>query len=325
MRSRFAPAGIVILAAACTSPATGLSSAQPCHLSGVPVQDTSQVPGEAIFHYDRRQPLDLQDRLLGVRGGIEIREISFHSPDGGRATGHLTLPTGDGPFPAILVQHGMPSRSSEMLPDALVLSQHGAVVLALDAPFARRQGMPVRFTEEDSVEQVQLMIDLQRAVDLLLERPDVDPTRIGYFGFSYGAAMGTLFAGIERRLVTYILAAGDGGLVSHFTGPDDRDGPLSRLNCRNVQRWIGAMLPIEPMRFIHRAPPAPIFFQAARRDEAVPAVDAERLHAAAREPKAVQWYESGHFLPNAAVVDRLRWFHLHLGTRTPAGHGSDGF
>jgi hypothetical protein len=45
--------------------------------------------------------------------------------------------------------------------------------------------------------EVQLIIDLRRAIDLLGGRPDVDPQRIAYLGVSYGGAMGGLLAGDE--------------------------------------------------------------------------------------------------------------------------------
>ena len=99
-------------------------------------------------------------------------------------------------------------------------------------------------------------MDLRRAVDLLAARPEVDRRRPAYVGVSYGAAMGGLLAGVEGRLKAYVLAVGDGGLVSHFTGPDDTDGPRQRLAATDRERWLAAMRPIEPINFVARAAPA---------------------------------------------------------------------
>jgi dienelactone hydrolase len=63
-------------------------------------------------------------------------------------------------------------------------------VIAIDAPFARRSGAPIAFTRRDRAEQIQLIVDLRRAVDLLRARADVDDDRIAYLGMSYGAVMG---------------------------------------------------------------------------------------------------------------------------------------
>jgi cephalosporin-C deacetylase-like acetyl esterase len=46
-------------------------------------------------------------------------------------------------------------------------------------------------------------IDLRRAVDLLIARPDVDQRRLAYVGINYGAAMGGLLAGVEDRIKAY--------------------------------------------------------------------------------------------------------------------------
>ena len=272
----------------------------------------------ATFGYDRSAPLDLAMGPAETVGGMQLRRISFASPRGGRATGLLVAPPGSGPFAGIVALHGMPGSSDVTVPHAVYLARHGAVVVSLDAPFARRSGPPTRMTEADSAEQVQLVVDLRRAVDVLLARPDVDPARLAYTGRSYGGAMGALLAGVERRLKAYVLMVGDAGLVAHFSGPED--GLLDRLPRAQRERWLAAMRPIEPSRFVGLAPPASILFQNGRRDELVPVRDAEALHAAARQPKTVLWYDAGHGLEPRAFVDHLDWLHRTVGT-TPPGPG----
>jgi predicted esterase len=212
----------------------------------------------------------------------------------------------------------MPGNAEQTLVTARNLARHGAVVLSLDAPWARRGGPPVAFTPQDSADQVQLITDMQRGVDVLIARRDVDPARLAYVGVSYGGAMGALLAGVERRLKTYILAVGDGGLVSHFTGADDApDGPFG-VSRERWHRWLAAMRPIEPLRFVGRAAPASIFFQSGRQDRLVPPADAIWLHRAAGEPKTVQWYDAGHGLGPQARTDQLEWLHRTISTRAPA-------
>jgi dienelactone hydrolase len=249
---------------------------------------------------------------------VAIHELSFLSPRGtGRATGRLFVPEGAGPFAGILLMHGLPGNAEQMTTYGALLARHGAVVVALDAPFARRGGEPLRFTDADSAEQVQLMTDLQRAVDLLVARPDVDASRLGYLGISYGGAMGALFVGIERRLKTGVLVVADGGLVSHFTGPEDGGSPLAGLTCAEWRRWLESMIPIEPIKYVGFASPTPLLLQSGRQDALVPPRDAERLHAAAPDPKTVQWYEAGHSLGVTAVRARSFWLHEHLGMLAP--------
>jgi dienelactone hydrolase len=210
----------------------------------------------------------------------------------------------------------MRGNAAEMTGMGVALARRGAVVVALDAPFAQRGGSPIRFTETDSAEQVQLVTDLQRAVDLLVARPDIDANRLGFMGFSYGAAMGALFVGIERRLKTGILVVADGGLVTHFTGPDDA-GALAGLTCAQRRRWLESMIPIEPVKYLGFAPPTSLLLQSGTTDDLVPVRDAERLHDAAREPKTIRWYNAGHGLNAEAAHDRQVWLQERLGMRAP--------
>lgn len=266
----------------------------------------------SAFGYDQGAPLDARLSARAAPDSLTEFDVSFLSPKGGRATGILVVPPGGRVFPAVIVLHGSSGNARQVLSRAEFLARHGMIGLAMDAPSARRGGQWIHLTVQDSAEQVQLIVDLQRAVDFLLTRSDVDPRRLAFHGYSYGAAMGGLFAAVERRLKAYVLAVGDGGLVSHFTGTDDEHGPLSQLPPDDRDRWLSAMRPIEPMRFIHRAPPAVILFQSARFDQLVPPPDAEALHAAAREPKTVQWYDTGHGLPRAAEEAMVTWLKATL-------------
>ena len=200
-----------------------------------------------------------------------------------------------------------------MTTQAQALAELGAVVIAIDAPFARRGGTFVRFSTQDRAEQIQLIRDLQRAVDVLRARANVDDERIAYLGISYGGAMGALFVGIERRIEAAVLVVGDGGLVSHFTGPEDSNAGLADLPCAARDDWLRAMTPIEPIRFIAHAPPTALLLQSGRLDNLVPAADAQALHTAAPQPKTILWYDAGHGLDQQATFDRMDWLHEKIG------------
>lgn len=273
-----------------------------------------------LFAYDRAAPLEVQAEPIGREDGVSIERIGFASPGGGRATGRLFVPEGGGPFAGVILAHGMPGSAEDFTGRALYIARHGAVVLALDAPFARREGPPITLTPRDSAEQVQLIVDLQRAVDVLLARPDVDSARLAYVGRSYGGATGALFAGVERRLATYVLAVADGGVTTRFRQPD---GPRLDLPAERVQGWLNAMEPIEGIRWIHRAN-APILFQNARRDAFVSVEAAEALHAAVTGEKEVRWYDTEHALDAQAYVDQLAWLARTVGTTPPGPEDAAG-
>jgi hypothetical protein len=266
-----------------------------------------------LFAYDADAPLNLQKVVESTSKGVEVSAISFSSPGGGSVTGLLFDPvTRSSLRPGIVLMHGMPGNARVMAGQGQALAEHGAVVIAISAPFARRGGPPVRYAPEDRAEQIQLIKDLQRAVDVLRARPNVDPARLGYVGISYGGAMGALFVGVERRLKAAVLVVGDGGLVSHSTGPEDADR-MAALSCATRVDWFRAMAPVEPIRFIPHAPPTALLLQNGLSDTLVPAADAEALHRAAPEPKTIRWYPAGHALNQQALLDRHEWLHGQIG------------
>jgi dienelactone hydrolase len=293
--------------------------------SATPTSDTLS-PGEAeeLFDYDRRRPLAIARVGLTTTlsaqelRGVTVESITYASPKGGEVPALVVLPRGRGPFPGVIVQHGMPDTKEGMLPTGIALARTGAVAILVDAPFNRpQQGRvrsdPLTFTPKDRDEQIQLIVDLRRAIDVLAARPDVDRDRLAYVGVSYGAAMGGLLAGVEDRLKAYVLAVGDGGLVSHFTGPDDANRPeVQSFPAEQRERWLSAMRPIEPINFVGRAAPAALLFQAGRHDELIPEQDTLRYYQAASQPKQLRWYDAGHFLNCTARKDMMAWLARHI-------------
>ena len=207
------------LLAVMLSAAAAISCALPPAACGAPTGAPADDLPVGLFEYDRSAPLDVQEVSVRTEGPAEIHDITYASPKGGRVPAYLVVPAGaKGPFAGLILMHGMPGSRDTTLKFATRLARTGAVSLLISSPFARRGAAPqemITFTEKDRDEQIQLMVDLRRGVDLLTSRADVDPKRVAYVGGSYGGAMGALFAGIEPRVKTFVLAVADGGLVSH--------------------------------------------------------------------------------------------------------------
>jgi cephalosporin-C deacetylase-like acetyl esterase len=86
-------------------------------------------------------------------------------------------------------------------------------VIAIDAPDVRGGGTSILlYMSQDRQELIQLMKDLQRAVDVLIATETVDPARIAFEGYSCGGSVGSGFVGIEPRLKVAVLIAANGGL-----------------------------------------------------------------------------------------------------------------
>ncbi len=275
-----------------------------------------------LFDYDPHAPLDIQEASVQAADDVRVHDLSYASPKGGRVPAYLVVPQGPGPFAGVIVQHGTGLGCGDYLTYAKALAKTGVVALLIDAPFTRpvyakrpnAQGTGfVTFTEQDRDDQIQLIVDLRRAVDLLTARPDVDPARLAYIGHSYGASMGGLLAGVERRIRAYVLACGDGGLVAHFARADDPSSLFRQVPPAYQERWLAAMAPIEPIHFVGHAAPAALFFQAGRRDQFIPKAEAVRWQEAGSVPKQVTWYDADHFLNAAAIRDEVAWLQSQIG------------
>lgn len=266
----------------------------------------------ALFSYDANAPLNFQKAVEGTVNGVEVSNIAYSSPDGGLVNGMMWVPLNrPGLRPGMVLMHGLPGNATNTANVAQSYAQMGAVAIAISAPWNRRTGQPFTFTVQDRFEQIQVIKDLQRAVDVLRSLPQVDDERIAYDGRSWGGATGALFVGIERRLKTAVLIVGHSGQVSLATGPD---GYLlgTGLSCAVRAAWIRAMTPIEPIRFVGAAG-IPLLLQNGTLDELVPTANAAELHAAAQQPKEVRWYEAGHSLNQQASIDRINWLIVKIG------------
>jgi pimeloyl-ACP methyl ester carboxylesterase len=105
--------------------------------------------------------------------------------------------------------------------------------------------------------------------------------------------------------------SGDGGLVEHFSGPEDGSGPLFKLSPARRRAWLAAMRPIEPLAWVKRAS-APLLFLFGRHDHLVSVRGQTRYWRAAPQARLIRWYDSDHMLlPQAWCDAALTGFRLH--------------
>lgn len=117
--------------------------------------------------------------------------VTFDNPaaPGVRLAGTLTLPAGDGPFPAaILISGTGPQDRDETIEGhksfaiwADVLTRRGVAVLRYDD-----RGVASSTGNYGAATQGDFASDVKAAFDWLAARPDIDPARIGLIGHSEG-------------------------------------------------------------------------------------------------------------------------------------------
>lgn len=142
-------------------------------------------------------------------------EVTFTGRDGAVTLhGTLSLPEGEGPFPAVVLVtgSGVQNRDEELMNHKpfLVLADHltrrGVAVLryddrgfgASDEELSRLSGSTTADLAEDAL----------GAFDLLLSRPEIDPARIGVAGHSEGGTIAFLCAAREPRVGFVVSLAG---------------------------------------------------------------------------------------------------------------------
>ena len=268
----------------------------------------------SIFDYEQVRPVEFEVVSTTTFRGVDIDRIKFDSPLGGLAYGYLSRPIGEpAPGAAVLWAHGAPSDGKDSHVPMAIFACAGATSIVVDAPYARpgalRSGEAFLFTSQDRDEQIQLVVDMRRGLDLLA---DLGGERFGFGGISYGSAIGGQLIGVDDRVEAAVLLLGNAGLVERFF---DEDGnpiwPLTDLERDAVDEWVAAMLPIEPGRFVADTS-ADVLFMSGTDDPLVPPVEAERYHALGPPEAELYWMDEAHdipfedmFLHNRFIGDRI--------------------
>jgi cephalosporin-C deacetylase-like acetyl esterase len=272
------------------------------------------------FDYDQKTPLDTQEKLVAIKDGARIYDVSYASLKGGRVPAYLVVPEKKGKYAAILFGHwamkGSPMRNRmEFLDEAVVLAKAGVVSLLPDAPFARPEFVQDTefFGEATANAFMQHLLDMRRGVDLLAARKDVDAKRIGYVGHSYNANAGGVLTGIEKRIKAFVLMAG--GLS------DTADGLSNEPEAIEMRKAVGGDEKArelltkyswgDPANYVSRAAPSAVFLQYAKNDGLL-SRRAQYYFSLVSEPKEMKIYDAGHALNAEARRDRYEFLRKHL-------------
>lgn len=159
---------------------------------------SGQIPESTrkLLDYPHSLLLNLSQTVVDTTPLVRISDIQYDSPHGGRVTGYLVEPIARGRFAGLVFGHWGEGNRTEFLPEAIRYSGVGAVCVLIDYPWARpepwrRKVYAASTTAEQDLDVLaQAVTDLRRAIDLLLQRSDIDPKRIAYVGHSYGLNSG---------------------------------------------------------------------------------------------------------------------------------------
>jgi dienelactone hydrolase len=265
------------------------------------------------FDYDHKAPLGIKRVGVQRRAQAVVYDLTYASPKGGVVPAYLVVPKGRGPFAAIVWGHWCWSNSSlrnrkQFLDEALALAQTGVVSLLTDHPTSRPGYVPGKdpLDERNATNFLQQVIDMQRGVDLLTARRDVDPKRIAYVGHSCNAAVGALLSGLDRRLKAFVLMAGS---LSDEINAQTKGYQEFRqkVGAEKLDALVAKYSYLDQGKYVSHAAPAFVFLQFANQEKDLTPELAAKYAAIVSEPKQVKFYEAPHSLNAEARRDRIQF------------------
>lgn len=271
--------------------------------------ETTPALDADLFAYDDSAPLALETTRTEKHGAATVADVRFAAPTG-RIAAYLVRPPGKGPFAGALFLHwyepaSKTSNRTEFLDEAVALAEVGVVSLLPEQRFPWHRGPSGPDPDREAV--VTQVVDLRRALDVLLRQLGVDAERTAVVGHDYGGMYGALLAAYDRRPSTYVLMAADAEFPNWFVKYFVRSASTAEYE----QAFAG----LEPVEAVAKAAPASVFFQFGETDTYVPLYVTDELFEAASDPKRMELYGGGHELDAAARRDRAAWLRDRLGLR----------
>ena len=267
------------------------------------------LPAELLdlYDYDSSAPFEEQEVKSEEKDDATVHDLSYAGPNG-RITAFYVVPAGDGPFPAVLFMPGAPGARFTFFSEAVELAKRGIASLLPDPPYARPPIEDVvEFTPADRDGIVQEVVEMRRAVDFLVSKDEIDPSRLGYVGFSWGGSLGANFAGVERRVGSFVLMSAIPRLSADMTALAEEQG----LDA--AEGYEETMKPIDAVDYLPHVAPNALFLQFGSEDTRPSPEMGKEVQAAASMPKQAKWYEGGHELNDQARAEREDWLAERLG------------
>ena len=195
-----------------------------------PVGDAAFAVIRGLYSYDKSPLRASVDSVDDSDEYWRKEKVSFDASYGGeRVTTYVFLPRHTrAPYQTVVYfpgSTGIDLRSSSQLQlplgGATIKSGRAFVFPVYKGTYERGDMLHTDYPTETVLYREHVFAwykDLARTLDYIQTRPDLDGSRIAYFGFSWGARLGPLFLAVEPRLKTAILLSG--GLKFARTFPE---------------------------------------------------------------------------------------------------------
>ncbi|HJS20026.1 MAG TPA: dienelactone hydrolase family protein [Anaerolineales bacterium] len=258
-----------------------------------------------IHEYQKLEAKDI--RLIGKRtqDGIERQSVVIQTPFGYRRVSELIRPEADGSHAAILYIHwyeppSPDSNRSQFMEEAKEMALSGAVCWLVETLWSDPDFFLKRTQAEDLQNSIEETVNIRRAMDLLLTQPGVDQRRFACVGHDFGGMYEVLAGSLDQRPTHYVVMAATPRFPDWYLYSPKLEGEPRQVFIRQFSA-------LDPITHIPHLAPAPVLFQFGTDDPHVSRDRAEEFFDAAKEPKEIKWYESGHGLNEDATIDRKSW------------------
>ena len=261
--------------------------------------------------YERLESKDVRVLVKRVEDGLESQLLVIQTPFGYRRVAEMFSPEVKDSLAAILYVHwyepeSIDSHRTQFEEEAKELARGGAVCVSIETLWSDRDFFLKRTQAEDLQNSLEEVINLRRAMDLVLSQPGVDAKRFAYVGHDFGGMYGVLAGSLDQRPTHYVVMAATPRFPDWYLY-------LPRLEGEAREAFIRQMSELDPIMHAPNLAPAEVFFQFATDDFHVPKERAEEFFIAAQEPKEMKWYEAGHGLNGESTEDRKLWLKKKLG------------
>jgi dienelactone hydrolase len=228
---------------------------------------------------------------------FNITRLRFRDLDDADVPALLVMPKDKkGPFPVVIALHGLRSNKGQVIAQvAPTLIKQGFAVLAPDMPLhGERPGDPAAIFDRKDLRALvnrarQAVMDVRLCIDVAEARPELD-TKNGVIlvGYSMGAIIDSVVGPADPRVKAMCLMVG------------------GTVELPPVMAMVPQIAALQPQLAIaHFA--GPLLMLNAKADHVITQEMAQRLYAAAPDPKQQIWYESGHLLPENAYKECAQW------------------
>jgi dienelactone hydrolase len=244
---------------------------------------------------EQTSPLaDVTETVIEEHSDHRILQLRLENERGIWVEAHLKVPFEGGPTRPVLITMG--GAGTGRKPIDHLENTGDWLILALDYPYHGDEGNMshwefAQVLPEARRAMMETVPASRMALDYLWRRDDVDRGRVVLAGGSLGALFAPALAAADERVTALAIIFGAGDLHELIRANLDMSWPF-----KPVVGWIGSVIvsPLEPLKYIGRVSPRPVFFLSGTEDEAMPVHFSRLLHEAAREPKTIRWLPVGH-------------------------------